>query len=155
MPLNRPPFDPSRPMAAITNFLYSGETYLRGDAFPHPGLDLPDERKLRRLYDSRKIGFSGEETRRKVDFRGDNARAVAQRATSPAGVSLPTTKPEPTHAEQLATDQEAMAEKLVSKFNKTELFTKASGLAGVTKTSQKIEIARALVKAGRAGDGDS
>lgn len=155
MPLNRPPFDSSRLFSAIANFLYSGDRYMRGDAFPNPGVDVP-ERRLRTLYEGRKIGYTGEETRRHVDFRGPQGKAVAERATGPEGVDLPTVKPEDSPQELAAAEVEAAAEQLARKHSQTELFNKASGLAGATKSLRKIELARLLVKSGRAGnDGDS
>lgn len=152
MTLSLPPFDPSRPMSAMRNFLYSGDRYLRGDPFPAPGVEVP-ERKLKQLYETRFITFTGEETRRQIDFRGPQGKAVAERSTSAEGVELPTTKPEASPQEKLAAEQEEAAEKLERKHSHAELLRMASGLAGARKSAKKIELARLLVRSGRAGDG--
>lgn len=49
-------------------------------------------------------------------------------------------------------DRDAMIKRLVGRYTHDVLFTKASGLAGVTKGQTKAEIAAALVDAGRVGD---
>jgi hypothetical protein len=154
MPAILPPFDPSRPMVAIINFLYSGDRYLRGDPFPNPGVEVPTL-KLKQLYQIRKIFYEGEATVTRVPDLGPGDKSVAERANKATGVELPTIKPEPSDAMQAEQDLDAAAEKLAKANTKDALLKKASGLAGVTKDLTKPQIARELIKAGRADGGDS
>lgn len=152
MAANLPPFDPSRPMAANQNFLYSGDRYLRGDPFPNPDIEVP-LLKLKQLYQIRKITYA-EDVSRKAKLRPED-KSVAERATGSQGVELPTLKPEQSEAEKAAEELDAAADKLAKASTKDALLKKASGLAGVTKDLTKVQIAAALIKAGRADGGDS
>ena len=144
-----PKFDPSRNFAAGKGFRFNGIIYNRHDPFPAEGEAPPDPRKLRQLFESRHLVYDE-----------DKATQVAPLKTTPRGKAaagrledeaLKGANDKPPEDERPVPSDEAKA--LSKKHNHDTLFTKASGLAGVTKDWTKAQIAQALIDSGRAADG--
>lgn len=139
MAVHLPPFDPSREFVAQRFFRLFGTVHEKGAKFPK---DVVDERKLRQLYETHHINYEGTCAKRFFPPLSPRARAASRAVAAPAG------------AEQTAAEAaEAAAHRLENAHTHDELFKKAIGVKGVRKAMTKIEIARALVEAGRAGDG--
>ena len=136
-----PPFDPSRSFVTQRGFRFNGRIYGRHEAFPAAGSSPPNERLLRRLYETHAINYAGTEQTREFPPRepGRSGKPIVE-ANAPEEL-----------AETEATLDE-QADKLANRHTHTELFAKASGLKGVRKSQTKAQIARALIEAGRAGD---
>lgn len=173
MAVHLPPFDPDRPLVAIKFFRFNGEIISRGQKIPR---DFTDPRKLDQLYRTRHIGYEGESTVRPVGGRplepmtedgkrpdGANAGILASTEATPTTETAALAEADAggegsaqdvAEKERLAEERDALIKKLVRDNTHDDLFKKASGLAGVTKDQKKVEIATALVDAGRAGDPD-
>lgn len=139
-------FDPSRPLVAQTMFRFHGDIYRKGDAVPYASAD---RRVLERLYTLRRIGYGegGPVDRRTPDelFKTGATQARAQERGSKRKAA------EKKLVDKAAAGEAELAEakKLANKHTHDQLFKMAAGLAGVTKSQKKDEIALALVRAGR------
>jgi hypothetical protein len=135
-----------------------------------------NERVLRQLYDARKIFYATDaeiEAAQNMPLVPEAAiteaqAAAARRAEIQQTSDDPATKHEQQVAEQgeseggdettsdspTGEEREALIKRIANRFNHDELFTKARGLKGVTKSQTKAQIAEALVDAGRIGDAE-
>lgn len=145
------PFDPSRPLKANTFFRLHGTIYKRGDAVPY---DEADRRNIERLYSLRRIGYGdGEPVERKTPRQAFMETGAALRTQErQAKRRAKEEQAEKALEAEVGGDEAEAAKKLAKAHTHDQLFKMASGLAGVTKSQKKDEIALALVRAGR---GDS
>lgn len=133
MPVHLPKFDASRDFVALRNFRFDGQIYMRRDPFPK---DIT-ERKLEQLYETRHIGYAGDEQVRQVPPLSPRERAQRERVAATGG----------------GDDLEARADALQKKHTRSAL-EKLGGpdmKAELAKLPNKTEVAKALIAAGRAG----
>jgi hypothetical protein len=177
MPIALEPFDLSRDFVAQTNFRAGGVIWMRKKPFDK---SYVNDRVLRQLYEARKIAYAPPVALEDTKGASGKARKAPGAEESTSAQSGPASAPnetakdaeedtaEPSEAEAAAApvggaataaaetvDRETLIKRLVKAHNHDTLFAKASGLAGVTKTQTKAEIAAALVDAGRVGDGSA
>jgi hypothetical protein len=135
MPVHLPKFDSSRDFVAQRNFMFDGQRYMRGTAFPN---DSCTERKLEQLYETRHIGYAGDEQVKQIPPRSPRERAARERLAE-RGVD---------------TSLDARADALQKKHTRSAL-EKLGGpdmKAELAKLPNKTEVAKALIAAGKAGD---
>jgi hypothetical protein len=145
-------FDPQQPLVANTFFRLHAVGYAKGDAVPYSDAD---HRILERLYMRRKLGYGqGEpvDTRsprqKLLDGPGERREQVKAAKANAAEIELAATQ-QAIAAVEPSEEEAAAVKTLVNRNSHEVLFTKARGIAGVTKDQTKGEIALALVRAGR------
>lgn len=149
MTLRLAPFDADREFVTQAVFRANGIAWGRGFPFDKASVDAG---LLKKLYENRRITYADTDRGRELLGRFQSqaplvpeAVKVKRRSDARPDAQEPVPPSEPD-----AESPEIVAERLAKRLNHASLVQKAKGLAGVRKSMTKLQIATALVKAGRA-----
>ncbi len=144
-------FDPSQPLVSRTFIRLHATIYRKGEAVPYADAD---HRVLKRLYELRRIGYGdGTPVRERIPrqelMAGNAQRSEQDRAAARAAKQTADEAALQSEVAAASDEDEAVA-KLAKAHTQKQLVEMANGLEGVTPKQAKADIARALVRAGRA-----
>lgn len=151
MALHLKKFDPSREFVTAAAFRAAGVAWGKGFPFEK---DSVNERTLKLLYEQRKLVYADSDLASKLLTRthvaADRAAMSSAANTSRPAKALQDNPDVVDEAQTKADAEDKAVDKLVKGNSHAQLLKKASGIAGVKQNHKKADIARALVRHGRA-----